>query len=888
MFPDIWLNLGMISDDARVLQAELYRTQTAQQYALGLAFGAEADSQGNGDLIYPHWNLLTAATILTNMTDIRDDLIGSVHQRTTNRTKFFALPAQYSYSTGMGQNSKSDSSAILGAAYGLLASNLANTQISVDPSHLPDFGCSGKNSKVRAITGGVIGGMGGILILCAFLFWNRRRLASKANSGRLRRPISEPYPFGPASDSSLTPVAREAELIGGQRGARDPPIELTHSFTPLTSKRRGLFTALGHHQSSHSSRQLGSINQGSLSTSENEGLREELARLRRDLDSDKYCHKKRPHSSSRPHTLSTNMGKSKAKKGQMKRYDTPVDKYVIVADPWGGVPSDPNFFNNVTAWFEIMLRPKYLGVRPSAIYVQGTNKNIVVELPDSVDVTPYLGAHYWREFLVAPWCYQVAERASHIYEFDYQKHPIPSAKGGWIPGFAAYTKIHDEFEVTEPYPPARPANVQPLPIYAKRLPAEKQLLPGQLLDLPPLLPLPPLPPPPGEEDWGHEAEPDTASRSGYGSRSRTRSRDMSRSLTTDLYDERQRRQGREKDGDRGAESGRESYRDRDGDGRSASPIGRQRSQTFASSTNRRSQTPPGFYTPSRSRYTQPEDRSREPSAIPPDPHQYQSYNPPGHLAEAAEVLINDIAMSTLINVHDSPSTSSTFPTTDLGSRSSSSMPPSLQNSAGALILNKLKMVKKMDPYEEEEQAMAFLRHSSTTDTTTSTLPSYPPSTREQSIKTETGFDVKRETMESEPHEHEDGYTPSTELQNAFASLDGHDAHEEFLEDDDMDYKPSNELQAQSPSQSPRVGGYTPSEDLLRALSSLPQDMVDLGGTPQARTSVGEIRVKDEPRDDDGIARLSESNGFVRIKREPSDSEWLDRGLSSGKRVKLER
>lgn len=56
-----------------------------------------------------------------------------------------------------------------------------------------------------------------------------------------------------------------------------------------------------------------------------------------------------------------------------KRYPTPTDKYLIVTDPWGGVPiHEPNFFNNVTAWFEIMFKPKYPGVRPSVIFYQWT------------------------------------------------------------------------------------------------------------------------------------------------------------------------------------------------------------------------------------------------------------------------------------------------------------------------------------------------------------------------------------------------------------------------------------------------------------------------------------------------------------------------------------
>jgi hypothetical protein len=67
--------------------------------------------------------------------------------------------------------------------------------------------------------------------------------------------------------------------------------------------------------------------------------------------------------------------------------------------------------------------------------------------------------------------------------------------GGWKPGFAAYTKMRDNFDVREPYPlPPFPAPNSQLR-FAKKLPPGKLLIPGQ--ELPPLPPFPPLPPLPG-------------------------------------------------------------------------------------------------------------------------------------------------------------------------------------------------------------------------------------------------------------------------------------------------------------------------------------------------------------------------------------------------------
>lgn len=58
--------------------------------------------------------------------------------------------------------------------------------------------------------------------------------------------------------------------------------------------------------------------------------------------------------------------------------------------------------------------------------------------------------------------------------------------GGWTPGYARYSKIRPDFYVREPYPPSRRAKNSSL-AFAKKLPPEKLLLPGQE-DLPPLPP----------------------------------------------------------------------------------------------------------------------------------------------------------------------------------------------------------------------------------------------------------------------------------------------------------------------------------------------------------------------------------------------------------------
>ncbi|KAF5360610.1 hypothetical protein D9756_005158 [Leucocoprinus leucothites] len=60
LFPDIWLDMKAISNDILTRQADLYKIQSGVQATLSL-------QSSRGNTIYPHWNLLTAATIPNNM-----------------------------------------------------------------------------------------------------------------------------------------------------------------------------------------------------------------------------------------------------------------------------------------------------------------------------------------------------------------------------------------------------------------------------------------------------------------------------------------------------------------------------------------------------------------------------------------------------------------------------------------------------------------------------------------------------------------------------------------------------------------------------------------------------------------------------------------------------
>lgn len=148
----------------------------------------------------------------------------------------------------------------------------------------------------------------------------------------------------------------------------------------------------------------------------------------------------------------------------MKKYKAPDSKYLVVVDPWG-TPGHPCFIGNVAAWFELMLKDDYPDEDVKTIFTQGTHNNVIVELSESVDVLPYLGAHHHARFLTQP--YNRTDNVSYIYEYDYETQNDPTRRG-WT---AKYPSGYDIkiFPIVQPYPPPLPAPPPPFHVgYAKR------------------------------------------------------------------------------------------------------------------------------------------------------------------------------------------------------------------------------------------------------------------------------------------------------------------------------------------------------------------------------------------------------------------------------------
>ncbi|GLB37873.1 hypothetical protein LshimejAT787_0409240 [Lyophyllum shimeji] len=155
-----------------------------------------------------------------------------------------------------------------------------------------------------------------------------------------------------------------------------------------------------------------------------------------------------------------------AKSKKVKKYKAPSSKYLVVVDPWG-TPGNAYFIGNVAAWFELMLQDDYPDEDVKTVFTQKTHKNVIVELSESVDVLPYLGAHHHARFLKAP--HNITDDVSYIYEYDYETQNDP-ARRGWT---ANYPPPYDIkiFPIIQPYPLPLPAPPPPFHVaYAKRPP----------------------------------------------------------------------------------------------------------------------------------------------------------------------------------------------------------------------------------------------------------------------------------------------------------------------------------------------------------------------------------------------------------------------------------
>ncbi|KAJ3568846.1 hypothetical protein NP233_g5446 [Leucocoprinus birnbaumii] len=262
-------------------------TQQAQFYLQenGALSGLSLDST-LPDIIYPHWSLLTAATIPDTLNTVRNQLIHQVHQRAYNNTKPWTLPKTYSADTGNLVSSSGSASAIFGASYGLLALSLPNHDIQAE--QVGSNSGKSKQSRVNTIVEGVIGGVAClVLILFGLSFWRRHRKSKQAKAYRERQ-YTRPRPFASTTGSSPGTVQNgiSSPRTRQQLSSPSPTISsfepLRYLALPSMSKHR---EAPGHHPMPSASAVSDLTNTNSASATGTEELRVEVAQLRQELES---------------------------------------------------------------------------------------------------------------------------------------------------------------------------------------------------------------------------------------------------------------------------------------------------------------------------------------------------------------------------------------------------------------------------------------------------------------------------------------------------------------------------------------------------------------------------------------------------------------------------
>ncbi|KAH9850097.1 hypothetical protein C2E23DRAFT_339062 [Lenzites betulinus] len=136
--------------------------------------------------------------------------------------------------------------------------------------------------------------------------------------------------------------------------------------------------------------------------------------------------------------------------------DDPGCKYIVIEDPWPGNATGKArtqvFYNHLCTWVYFMLGKAH---QVDAVYSVNTRGEVIVQLPQEVDLTPILGAHAWRKCL-ARGNPQDKDRVSYVFEYNYRNRGEPG-NHNWLefyPTVSGDPPPHLKFPVIYPYPRA--------------------------------------------------------------------------------------------------------------------------------------------------------------------------------------------------------------------------------------------------------------------------------------------------------------------------------------------------------------------------------------------------------------------------------------------------
>ncbi|KAI0722187.1 hypothetical protein C8T65DRAFT_628528 [Cerioporus squamosus] len=134
--------------------------------------------------------------------------------------------------------------------------------------------------------------------------------------------------------------------------------------------------------------------------------------------------------------------------------DDPGCKYIVIEDPWPGDATGkdrgPLYFNLLCAWVRFMLNKEH---EVECVFAVNTRNEVIVQLPQDVNIVPILGAHPWRKVLAGGHRKDI-NRVSYVFAYDYCNKGDP-AKHNWqeiYPTVTGDPPEHLRFPVKFPYP----------------------------------------------------------------------------------------------------------------------------------------------------------------------------------------------------------------------------------------------------------------------------------------------------------------------------------------------------------------------------------------------------------------------------------------------------
>lgn len=132
-------------------------------------------------------------------------------------------------------------------------------------------------------------------------------------------------------------------------------------------------------------------------------------------------------------------------------YVNPGGKFLVISQPWGMHPAQQRrqvCYDSLGAWVRFMFHQPGADHKQDAlvelVWSRGTvcvarslwvrsgltisqTEDVIVKLPDHLDITPMLGAHRWGEFLVSV-PQNRANNISYVFEYNYTNNGDPSRR----------------------------------------------------------------------------------------------------------------------------------------------------------------------------------------------------------------------------------------------------------------------------------------------------------------------------------------------------------------------------------------------------------------------------------------------------------------------------